>query len=132
MEKGCIHLLNTCKYCDNTCKYCGNTNEYWPKYLKNVFTCKCNICEYCHNTCFEAILMYFKACGRSFLWNWLLCLIVTEKYWLNICEYYHNTYKYCHNTCEYWVLDWIWVFLRKVSQEIKFFLLLSYWSLIGH
>ena len=26
---GCIHLLNTRKYCDNTCKYCGNTQEYW-------------------------------------------------------------------------------------------------------
>ena len=25
---GCIHLLNTCKYCDNTRKYCGNTHEY--------------------------------------------------------------------------------------------------------
>ena len=25
---GCIHLLNTCKYCDNTGKYCGNTHEY--------------------------------------------------------------------------------------------------------
>ena len=22
---GCIHLLNTHKYCDNTRKYCGNT-----------------------------------------------------------------------------------------------------------
>ena len=27
---------------------------------------------------FEAILMYFKACGRSLLWNWLLKLIFTE------------------------------------------------------
>ena len=26
---GCIHLLNTRKYCDNTCKYCSNTHEYW-------------------------------------------------------------------------------------------------------
>ena len=25
---GCIHLLNTRKYCDNTRKYCGNTHEY--------------------------------------------------------------------------------------------------------
>ena len=25
---GCIHLLNTRKYCENTCKYCGNTHEY--------------------------------------------------------------------------------------------------------
>ena len=30
---GCIHLLNTRKYCDNTRKYYGNTHEY------------------CHNTC---------------------------------------------------------------------------------
>ena len=27
---------------------------------------------------FEAILMYFEACGRSLLWNWLLKLILTE------------------------------------------------------
>ena len=26
---------------------------------------------------FEAILMYFQACGRSSLWNWLLKLILT-------------------------------------------------------
>ena len=25
---GCIHLLNTRKYCDNTHKYCGSTHEY--------------------------------------------------------------------------------------------------------
>ena len=25
---GCIHLLNTRKYCDDTRKYCGNTYEY--------------------------------------------------------------------------------------------------------
>ena len=27
-DLGCIHLLNTRKYCDNTRKYCGNTHEY--------------------------------------------------------------------------------------------------------
>ena len=27
---------------------------------------------------FEAMLMYFKACGRSLLWNWLLKLILKE------------------------------------------------------
>ena len=27
--QGCIHLLNTRKYCDNTRKYCGSTHEYW-------------------------------------------------------------------------------------------------------
>ena len=27
-ELGCIHLLNTRKYCENTRKYCGNTYEY--------------------------------------------------------------------------------------------------------
>ena len=26
--QGCIHLLNTCKYCDNTRKYCDNTQQY--------------------------------------------------------------------------------------------------------
>ena len=31
---GCIHLLNTRKYCDNTRKYCGNTHEYWPNTWK--------------------------------------------------------------------------------------------------
>ena len=31
---GCIHLLNTRKYCDNTCKYCGNTHEYWANTWK--------------------------------------------------------------------------------------------------
>ena len=25
---GCIHLLNTRRYCDNTREYCGNTYEY--------------------------------------------------------------------------------------------------------
>ena len=25
---GCIHLLNTRKYCDNTHKYYGNTHQY--------------------------------------------------------------------------------------------------------
>ena len=29
IDQGCIHLLNTCKYCGNTCKYCGNTYKYW-------------------------------------------------------------------------------------------------------
>ena len=77
--------------------------------------------------CFEAILMNFKACGRSLLWNWLLKLILTEnilkiaskvlwqysrelhlqvntffKYWLNTRKYYHIIYEYCHNTCKYW------------------------------
>ena len=28
VDIGCIHLLNTRKYCDNTRKYCGNTHEY--------------------------------------------------------------------------------------------------------
>ena len=31
---GCIHLLNTRKYCDNTCKYCGNTHKYWANTWK--------------------------------------------------------------------------------------------------
>ena len=45
-----------------------------------MVTCKRNVREYCHNTCsFEAILMHFKACGRSLLKNWLLKLILTEK-----------------------------------------------------
>ena len=30
----CIHLLNTCEYCDNSCKYCGNTHEYWANTWK--------------------------------------------------------------------------------------------------
>ena len=28
VNMGCIHLLNTHKYCDNTRNYCGNTHEY--------------------------------------------------------------------------------------------------------
>ena len=31
---GCIHLLNTRKYCDNIRKYCGNTHKYWPNTWK--------------------------------------------------------------------------------------------------
>ena len=27
-DMGCIHLLNTHKYCGNNCKYCGNTYKY--------------------------------------------------------------------------------------------------------
>ena len=79
IKRGCIHLLNTRKYCDNTCKYCGNTHEYWPNTWKMcspasaIFTSIVTIL-----VSFEAILMYFKACGRSSLWNWLLKLILTE------------------------------------------------------
>ena len=32
--RGCIHLLNTCKYCDKTRKYCGNTHGYWANTWK--------------------------------------------------------------------------------------------------
>ena len=32
--QGCIHLLNTRKYCDNARKYCGNAHEYWPNTWK--------------------------------------------------------------------------------------------------
>ena len=76
---GCIHLLNTRKYCDNTWKYCGNTHEYWPNTWKKcspaneIFTSIVTILVR-----FEAILMYLKACGGSILWNWLLKLILTE------------------------------------------------------
>ena len=76
---GCIHLLNTHKYCDNTWKYCGDTHEYWPNTLNMcspataVFASIVKIL-----VSFEAILMYLKACSWSSLWNWLLKLILTE------------------------------------------------------
>ena len=76
---GCIHLLNTCKYCDNTRQYCGNTHEYWPNTWKMCspasakFTSIVTIL-----VSYEAILMDFKACGRSLLWNWLVKLILAE------------------------------------------------------
>ena len=107
---------------DNTCKYSGNTHEHWPNAWKMQFA---SIVTLLVN--FEAILMYFKACGRSLLWNWLLKLIFTEnlfkiaskltsivailanivlagehtfQVWLNTREYYHNTYQYWHDTCK--------------------------------
>ena len=55
------------------------------QYLKNVFTCKCNI------------LMYFKACGRSLLWNWLYRKPLQNCF---------KTYKYCDTTCEYCACRW--------------------------
>ena len=76
---GCINLLNTRKYCDNTCNYCSNTHEYWPNTWKlwspasAIFASIVTML-----VSFEAILMYFKACGRSLLWNWLLKLILIE------------------------------------------------------
>ena len=57
----CIHLLNTCKYCDNTRKYCGNTDEYWANTWKMwspasaIFTSIVTILE-----SFEAILTRFS------------------------------------------------------------------------
>ena len=76
---GPIHLLNTRKYCGNTCKYWDNTYKYWANTWKmcspasvifeSIFTLLVS---------FEAILMYFKACGRSLLWNWLIKLILTQ------------------------------------------------------
>ena len=76
---------------------------------------------------FGAILMYFKACGRSLLWNWLLKLILTFfKNWINTGEYYHNTLEYCHNTCEYWAGEYttrdffwkIWGYFWNFGQEL--------------
>ena len=78
-DQGCIHLLNTCKYCDNTRKNCGNTHEYWANTWKMwspasaIFTSIVTIL-----VSFEAYLMYFKACDRSLLWYCLLKLILTE------------------------------------------------------
>ena len=76
---GCIHLLNTRKYWDNTRKYCGNAHQYWPNIWKMcspasaIFASIVTIL-----VSFEAILMYFKACCRLLLLNWLLKLILTE------------------------------------------------------
>ena len=77
---GCIHLLNIHKYCDNTCKYCGNTQEYWPNTWKMCSPASAifaSIVTILLN--FEAILMYFKVCGRSLIKNLLLKLILTWK-----------------------------------------------------
>ena len=71
-DLGCIHMLNTRKYCDNTRKYCVNTQEYWANTWKMCLPASAIL------ESFEAMLMYFKACGRSLLWNWLLKLILTE------------------------------------------------------
>ena len=67
---GCIHLLNTRKYCDNTRKYCGNTHEYWPDTWKMCSPAGAIFASFVTIlVSFEAILMYFKACGRALLWN---------------------------------------------------------------
>ena len=107
------HLLNTRKYWANNRKYCGNTHEYWPNTWKMWSPASVILASIVTILVrFEAILIYFKGCGRSLLWNlqvlWqysqALHLQVTTffKYWVNTREYYHNTYEYCHNTCEYW------------------------------
>ena len=101
---GCIHLLNTGKYCDNTRKYCGNTHKYWPNTWKmcsptsTIFTSIVTII-----VSFEAILMYYiKACSRSLLWNWLLKMIFTA----NLFIIASKTYHYCDDTHEYCTCRW--------------------------
>ena len=77
----CIHLLNTCKYWDNTRKYCVNTHKYWPNIRK-----MCSPASAIFGSIvtllvsYEAILMYYKACGISLLWNWCLKLMLTENH----------------------------------------------------
>ena len=49
---GCIHLLNTHKYCDNTRQYYGNTHKYWVNTWKMwSLAIAIHIHEYCQNTC---------------------------------------------------------------------------------
>ena len=55
------------------------THEYWANtwemclLASSIFTSSVTIL-----VSFEAILMYFKYCDRSLLWNWLLKLILKE------------------------------------------------------
>ena len=68
---GCIHLLNTGKYCDNTRKYCGNTHEQFWCILKLV------------------VDHYFEIDFQSwFLLKNLQNCFKTYKYCDNTCEYY--------------------------------------------
>ena len=66
LNLGCIHLLNTCEYCDNTRKYCGNTYKYWPNTWKMCSPTRAIFSS------IVTILVSFEAWGRSLIWNWLL------------------------------------------------------------
>ena len=79
---GCIHLLNTCKYCNNTHKYCGHTHEYWANTWK-----MCSPAKLLQNS--QVLWQYGQVLhlqGNTFF-----------KYLLNTREYY----EYFHNTCKY-------------------------------
>ena len=137
INEGCIHLLNTRKYCDNTRKYWDNTHEYWPNTWKmwsptsTIFTGIVTIL-----VSFEAILYSFhvrinlkskfkiKNLPRTLntskllqnlqvLWQYsrILHLQVNTFFqcWVNTGEHYHNTYKYCYNTWagEYTLNDFV-------------------------
>ena len=125
-DVGCIHLLNTCKYCDKTCKYCGNTHEYWANTWKiwspasAIFASSVTIL-----VSFEAILKRFSVKSISKQWSTTSFkkhqnCFKTYKYSDNTREYYTCRWthfssigsrlvsiikllnEYCHNTCQYW------------------------------
>ena len=56
---GCIHQLNTRKYCDNTRKYCGNMYSWiLSQYLKNLFNIASKL------TCIVTILASITLAGE--------------------------------------------------------------------
>ena len=93
------------------------------------------ILEKCVHMQVQFLYTYFKASGRSLLWNlqvlWqysrILHLQVTTffKYWVNTRKYYHNTYEYCHNTCEYWGGEYtlrLYIYQNWFHVKIQFFI----------
>ena len=103
MSQGCIHLLNTRKYCVNTCKYWDNTYKYWANTWKMCSPASVILASIVTIlVSFEAILVYFKA----------YCMKITLKL-TSYVEIYRNPlqnrlkiYKYCDNTCEYYPCRW--------------------------
>ena len=73
---GCIHLLNTCKYCDNTRKYCGNTYKY-------------------------VLCQYLKMCSPASVILVSIVIILVSFEAIKIHQNCFKSYKCYDNTCEY-------------------------------
>ena len=82
---GCIHLLNTCKYC-------GNTHEYWANtWIMCLHASVLLVSVVTILPSFQAILTNFRA----------LDLVIAMEWTSNI-DTYKNSFQNCLKTNEYW------------------------------